>query len=160
MKSKLAALVALSALAFAGCENFSDTAQRVREKLGPREEPRLRIYAADQRATYAAARAALDKMGFRFLRGGPAQGEIDAVNAVSGDESFRGARQISLKIRLRPLSDGRTTMVATLDEIIEADTRGRAGQGTTTPLRDTPLHEVLFRNVQQSLDAKKNTEAP
>jgi uncharacterized protein with GYD domain len=155
VKLILPLLLSLLTLALAGCDTLADTTQRVREKLGPREEPRLKVFAADQRATYAAARIAIDKMGFRFLRGGPAQGEIDAVNAIAADDSLRGARQLSLKIRLRTMADGSTTMTATLDEIIEADSRGRAGQGTSNPLRDTPLYEVLFRNVQQAVDSPK-----
>ena len=60
-----------------------------------------------------------------------------------------------MKIRLKPALDGGTEVRVTLEEIIEADSRRRAGQGTSTPLRDTPLYEVLFRNVQQALDSQK-----
>jgi hypothetical protein len=62
-----------------------------------------------------------------------------------------------MKIRLHALPDGGTELSVTLTEIIEADSRGRAGQGTATPLRDTPLYEVLFRNVQQALDSQKSS---
>ena len=149
----------LGAFAFvvfvAGCESLSDAAGSVREKLAPREEPRTKVYAAEKRATYEAARGAIDRLGFRVLRGGPAQGEIDAVNGIATDDSLRSARQISMKIRLKAALDGGTELRVTLDEIIEADSRGRAGQGTSTPLRDTPHYEVLFRNVQQALDSPK-----
>lgn len=145
---------ALLVLALVGCESVSDASQRLRDRLGARREPRMRVYSADQRATYAAARTAIERMGFRFLRGGPAQGEIDAVNAVAADDSLRGARQVAMSIRLAPAPGGGTEVSVTLDEIVETDSRNRAGQGTAAPLRDTPLYEVLFRNVQQALDAR------
>ena len=46
-----------------------------------------------------------------------------------------------------------------LSEVIESDSRGRAGQGTSAALQDTPLYEVFFRNVQLAIDAPKKNGA-
>jgi hypothetical protein len=149
-----AALIAL-VLGLSGCESLSDATSSVREKLAAREEPRTHSYTTPQRATYEAARVAVVEMGFKVTRGGAAQGELDAVSDVSSNDTLRGSRQITLKLRLRPALDGGTDASILLQEIIESDSSGRPGMGTATPLRDTPLYEVFFRTVQQKLDAPR-----
>ncbi len=146
----------LAILAFgAGCESMSDMKDGVRERMNARNEPKVRSYAADQRAVYAAALRAVDQMNYRFIRGGPAQGKLEAVSGVSTGDSLGSSRQITLRLELHSALDGGTGMSLWLNEIIEADSSQRAGQGTSTPLRDTPLYEVFFRTVQQALDAGK-----
>jgi hypothetical protein len=94
-------------------------------------------------------------MGYRFLRGGPAQGELDAVSGIAPGEVNRSSRQVAVKVRLHATLDGTGTEVsARFSEILEADSRNRAGLATETPLRDTPQYEVFFRSVQQALDAQ------
>ena len=154
MKLALAFAAILAALSLSGCESLSDAALSVREKISARESPHTKVYAAAPRATYEAVRVAAEQMGYRFLRGGPAQGEFDAVNGLAADDSLRGTRQIAMKVRLRATLDGGTELSVTLDEIIEADSRGRPGQGTSAPLRDTPQYDVLLRRVQQALEAR------
>lgn len=147
--------LALAGLALAGCESISDAAGSVRAKFDSRTEARTKTYAAPSRATYAAVRAAADQMGYRFLRGGPAQGEMDAVSGIAPGETNRSSRQVALKVRLHATLDGTGTEVSVrLSEIIEGDSTNRAGLATETPLRDTPQYEVFFRHVQQALDAQ------
>lgn len=155
MKRPSVFLALLSLAVFSGCESFSDATSSVREKLSAREQPRTHIYKAPQRATYDAARIAVERVGFRFIRGGAAQGELEAVSGLSSSDTLRGSRQVTLKLRLNATLEGGTEASLLLSEIIESDSSGRAGQGTSTTLRDTPLYEVFFRNVQQALDAPK-----
>ena len=155
MKPPLALLGLLSLALFSGCESLSDATTSVREKLAARDQPRTHRYQAPPRATYAAARAAVEQMGFRFVRGGAAEGELEAVSGLSSSDTLRGSRQIALRLRLTPALDGGTEAALRLTEVIEGDSRGRAGQGTATPLRDTPFYEVFFRNVQAAIDAPK-----
>lgn len=157
MKRPFALLALLSLAAFAGCESLSDATSSVREKIAAREQPRTHTYKAPQRATYDAARTAIDQMGFRFIRGGAAQGELEAVSGVSSSDTLRSSRQITLKLRLNSSLDGGTEAALLLAEVIESDSSGRAGLGTSAPLRDTPLYEVFFRNVQLALDAPKKS---
>lgn len=147
--------LALAGLMVAGCESVSDAAGSVRAKFDSRTLAQTRTYAAPPRVTYVAARAACEQMGYRFLRGGPAQGELDAVSGIAPGEVNRSSRQVAVKVRLHATLDGTGTEVsARFSEILEADSRNRAGLATETPLRDTPQYEVFFRSVQQALDAQ------
>lgn len=143
----LALLVGLS-----GCESVSDAAAGVRGRLAPRDEPRVSTVEAGPRLTYEAVRAAATQMGYRFVRGGPAQGEFDAVSSIAAGEREGSSRQLSLKARLRATLDGQGTEITLrITEIIEADTSKRAGLATETPLRDSPQYEVFFRRVKEAL---------
>ena len=139
----------------AGCDSISNVADRVRDKIAARDAPRVRDYAAPPRATYEAVRIAAEEMGFRFLRGGPAQGEFDAVSGVGQGDAPNSARQISMKVRLHAASDGGTEVTVVLKEIVEADSANHAGVATETPLRDTPLYDSYLRAIQKALDAQK-----
>jgi hypothetical protein len=140
------------ACALAGCGTISDTTSGMRERMASRTAPQTRVYQAPPRATYDAARAAATAMGYRFIRGGAAQGELEAISRVGSGETLGTARQISMKVSLKPTLDEKGTEVAVrLTEIIESDSSNRAGQATETPLRDTPQYDVFFRRVGQVL---------
>ena len=136
----------------AGCESMSDATSGIRERVSARGAPQVRSYAASPRATYDAVRGAAANMGYRFIRGGAAQGEFEAISRVGSGDTMSSARQIAMKVTLRPTLDGNGTDVSVrLTEIIEADSSNRAGQATETPLRDTPQYDVFFRRVGQAL---------
>lgn len=145
----IAALAAAALLS--GCE--SGFSEDVRSALGPREAPRSRVFQADQRATYAAVRAAVDEMGYKFRRGGPAEGELEALSSINRGDDPGSARQISLKVHLSPAAESGTEVEVSLIEVIEEDPANQPGMATQTPLRDTPLYEVFFRDVQTALNA-------
>ena len=63
MKPPLALLALLSLALFSGCESLSDATTSVREKIAAREQARTHLYQAPQRATYEAARVAVEQMG-------------------------------------------------------------------------------------------------
>ncbi|HUR56628.1 MAG TPA: hypothetical protein VM029_02890 [Opitutaceae bacterium] len=152
MNSKAVAL-AFAALLLAGCESISDATHSVRDKF-TREEPRTKTFSAQPRIVYEAVRSAAGQMGYHFVRGGPAQGEFDAVSAVGQGESHRSSRQVSMKARLQGTLDrAGTDVTVSFMEIIEADSTNRGGQATEQPLRDTPQYEVFFRRVEQALAA-------
>lgn len=152
MKAILAPILLAATLAFTGCETMSDMTESVREKVAARSAPHSRVFSAEQRTAYAAARAATEAMGFRFLRGGPAQGEIDAVSGLSSDNALRSTRQVSMKIRLVTVPGGTDVRVA-LTEIVEQDSSKSAGRAIESPLRESPLYSVFYRQVEQSLGA-------
>ena len=151
MKAPLLAALAGVVLLTSGCESISDTASAVRERMAAREAPKSRTFAAEQRAVYEAVKTSVTQMGYRVLRGGPAQGELEAVSRVGAGEQMGSARQLSLKVKLERALDGGTVVNARFTEIIEADSSNRAGQATETPLRDTPQYEVLFQRVGEVL---------
>lgn len=151
---RFCSVVAVGALVWlAGCESVSQAGNAVRGgRLAARDEGRTRTFAATPRATYDALKTAAAGMGYRFVRGGPAQGEFEAMSGVAPGETHGSARQIALKSTLRASLDGQGTVVnVRLTEIIEADSSNRAGQATETPLRDTPQYEVLFTRVARGL---------
>jgi hypothetical protein len=151
MKSSACFLIAVLALS-GGCESVSDATGAMRGRMAARDQPQVKTYAAEPRATYEAVRAAATGMGYRFIRGGPAQGEFEAISGVRSGETIGSARQISMKVSLKPTLDGKGTEVAVrLKEIIEADSSNRAGQATETPLRDTPQYDVFFKRVGTQL---------
>lgn len=140
------------AVAFSGCAAISDATSGVRERMNARSAPQTRTFQAPSRPTYDAVRATATEMGYRFIRGGAAQGELEAISRVGSGETHGTARQIAMKVALQPTLDGKGTDVAIrLTEILEADSSNRAGQATETPLRDTPQYDVFFRRVGQVL---------
>lgn len=151
---KLAVLsTCLAALLFAGCQ--SDVPEDFHLKLGPREAPQARTFLADQRATYEAAKAVVQSMGYRIVKGGAAQGEMVALSPVARGDGQGGGRQVSLRITLSPGADSGTEMEVSLTEILESDSSGQQGLATQTPLTDTPLYEKIFKDVQQALGGPK-----
>ncbi len=146
------ALVSLSL--FSGCDSLSNVADRVRDKLDARDESQVRDYAAPPRSVYEAVRVAANSLGFRFLRGGAAQGTFEAVSGVMGGDVPNSARQVSMKVRIHEAGEG-AEVVVVLKEVIEADSSNHAGIATETPLRDTPLYDSFLRAVQKALDGQQ-----
>ena len=64
------ALLVAALLLGAGCEDITEPLQ---EEIESSALPEVRVFAADQKTTYEAARAALAQIGFRFVKGGPAK---------------------------------------------------------------------------------------
>jgi hypothetical protein len=149
---KLPACLALAGVMIVcGCESVSDATTGVRERIAAREAPKVKTFNADSRVAYEAVRAAATQMGYRFVRGGPAQGEFEAMTRVGQGEASGTARQLAMKVRLEHALDGGTQISIRITEILEADSTNRAGQATETPLRDTPQYDTFFRRVQQNL---------
>lgn len=155
MKPTCLWVLLVASLALAGCESLSDATSSVREKLAARDEPKVRTFSAPPRVTYDAVKQAATRMGYRFVRGGPAQGEFDGVSGLGQGEVGANARQVGVKVRLHATLDGTgTDMSVRFTEIVESDSRSRLGMATETTMLDTPLYEILFRNVQQALDER------
>src|SRR3954464_3238967 len=98
MKVLHVSLVA-AVLGLCGCEALSDARTSMSERMVTRDEGRTKTYQASSRETYEAVRAAATKMGYRFIRGGAAQGELEAVSGLATDDSLRSSRQISMKVK-------------------------------------------------------------
>ena len=77
-------LLLACALGFAGCESVAEATSAVRERMAGRDETKARSFAAQPRVTYDAVRSVAADMGYRFVRGGPAQGEFEALAIVPG----------------------------------------------------------------------------
>lgn len=151
MKIPTVILLCCAAALLAGCG--SDFGDSVHSVLAPREKPRTRIFQADPRAAYEAARAAADQMGYRYVRGGPAEGKLEELSAITTGDDPGSSRQISMSVRLEPADEGGTAVTVAFDEILETDSASVPGLATQTPLRGTPQYEVFFRDLQNALQA-------
>ena len=151
MKTPPLIAILLGAALLSGCE--SGLSENVRSALGPREAPRSRVFQADQKAAYVAVRAASEEMGYVFKRGGPAEGLLEAMSPINGGADAGSSRQISMKVHLSPAAESGTEVEVSLVEVIEEDSARQPGMATQTPLRDTPLYEVFFRDVQNAINA-------
>ncbi len=154
MKTFFVLIVSSVVLVLAGCgTSGADFKTSVREKFdGPTY--RLKVVVGDSRAVYEAARRAVDKLGFRFVSGGPSQGRIEALSGVSANDSLQGARQLAMKVRLSPLATGGIEVAVLFTEQVQDDFSKGMGQTTESPLRESALYEVFFRTLEQSLAAK------
>jgi hypothetical protein len=156
----VACFVVLLCAGLTGCESLSDAAGSVRAKFTARDEGRTKPFAATTRVTYEAVRGAARAMDFRFVRGGAAQGELEAVSNVGAGETQHSARQVGMKVKLHASADGGTDVTVRFTEILESDSSNRPGMATEATMRDTPLYEVFFRSVQQALDAQRAQGGP
>lgn len=129
-----------------GCESSNGFGERFRSA-----EPKWRNFERTPDLVMAAARQALVTMGFKITRARETSGWIEAVNAVRTDAALRGASQISVKVSLEANLDGGTEMRVWMNEIVEDSFTGAGGYGTRTPLRASPLYEVLFRETGKGL---------
>jgi len=151
--------LALAFALLAGCETASNFSGAVRDRMAEREAPRVKVYAAEPRPTYEAVKAAAIQMGYKFQRGGAAQGELEAVSGIGQGEAVGSSRQIGMKVKLQATLDGQGTKVSVrLTEIIESDSSNRAGLATESPLRDTPQYEVFFQRVGKVLGVPAKVE--
>ncbi|HEY1763665.1 MAG TPA: hypothetical protein VGF85_02000 [Opitutaceae bacterium] len=149
MKPLTALVVLASAVLLAACN--SGVEDSVRSALAPREAFRSRVFQGDQKAVYEAARMAGDSMGYHYVKGGPAQGELTEMTGITEGEEVGSSRQIVLRAHLEPDVEGSTSISVTFNEILEPASTGQPGFATETPMRDTPLYEVFFRKVQDAL---------
>jgi hypothetical protein len=151
LKISTAIVLCCASALLAGCESgFGDSVHSV---LAPREKPRTRIFQADPRAAYEAARTAAEEMGYRYVRGGPAEGRLEELSGISAGDEPGSSRQISMSVRLDEADGGGTSVSVAFGEILETDSASEPAFATQTPLRGTPQYEVFFRNLQNALQA-------
>jgi hypothetical protein len=156
MKAQLLFPLAVVALFLSGCDSLSEAGADVRGKFAARDQPRMHVFNAEPRETYAAAVKALEGIGFRFTRGGPAQGRLEGVSGLVAGKSLAMTQQITLKATFEVAPEGGTSVGLHLYEVIENDADKSQGQGIASPMRDTPLYESFFREIQAQLaEAKK-----
>lgn len=160
MKLPFALLMACSVLGFAGCDTLDDASASVRDRFAARAEPKSKTFSAGPRPTFEAVKAAAASMGYRMTRGGAAQGVYEGVSGVMSGETRDSARQVGLKVRLRgTLDDTNTEVSVRFTEMLESNSGSGRGMTTETTMRDTPLYEVFFRNVQQALGGRESAKS-
>lgn len=147
MKRIWAMAFGVSALLAAGCASVTD-------RLEGDIPPRTQVFQADPRTTYAAARAALGSMSFRFTRGGPAEGVMEAISMIEPGDVAGTSQQQELRAEFHPTDSGGTAVDVWFRQIEAADSQDYLHPPTEDPLEDTPLYEIFFRGIQQNLPAQ------
>lgn len=151
-------LVAVAALLLAaggvsGCAVADAAGQAVQRRL---QDPAVeRTFPGTPRDAYASLRAVVGRLGYRVVRGSPAQGELEAVGAVGAGVDPGSSRQVVLRIRL-PAAEGGTVVRVRLAEVREEDSSRRAGYATEVPLPPGPRHEALLAELGRELEAQKS----
>lgn len=146
-------LLAGSALVITGCESGAKMPSVFRERFSPTYHKH--VVAAEQKAAYEAAREAVRLMGYSFVRGGAAQGELEALSTLQPGSGARAARQVSLNVKLALAPGGGTEVAALFSEIREDEFSKREGMGTTTAMSDSGLYAVFFSKLDAALAVPK-----
>jgi hypothetical protein len=133
-------------LLLAGCNELAD----LQTASGP---PRTRVFPAAPRATYAAAKAALQPMDYRFVRGGPAEGELEAISGIEPGDMGDGSHQVTLKAEFHPAANGGTEVDVWLTDIVDENPDDRTHPPTETALDNPALSEAFFDGIGQALAA-------
>lgn len=146
----LPACALLLCLVMTGCESVrSDLSAGVREKIhGPVFQ--TRVFAGTQRDVFEAARASVAGMGFKITRSGPAQGVIEAFNALSTGETLKTTQQLRLQVRISPVAEG-CEVAALFTQMLENDFNKGRGQATENAVKNTSLYDVLFGRIAGNL---------
>ncbi len=148
-RRRLFPFVMLLGVLLAGCEDMPES---LRNRMPGGAPARVQTFAAEPKATFAAARAALDQMGYRMTGGGPAEGRLTAISEVSAGDWPGSSHQFTLRAEFHPALEAPGTEVSVrMTEVIESDSTNHQGQGTETPLQDTPLVEAFFHGIQKNL---------
>ncbi len=153
MKILLPVAALLVGLCLGGCHGDGDLGEDVRSALGPREQPKERTFAADQRPVWTAARKAVDDLDYHFEKGGPAEGTLEALSKVERGEDEGSGRQVRIKVSMQPAPDSGTVVQVSFTEILEQRSSDQPGFATETPLLDTPLYNVFFNAIQSHLQS-------
>ena len=144
---------ALATLAFfsAGGSSVTDKIRDLREKAATRGTPHVRLFAVDRRAAYAAAVAALPKVGLQYQRGGAAQGELEAITEQSAEGNGNRRSQLVLTVRFADTLDGSSEVRVWLEEYLETDPGKSSGRATGAPAPDLALYEAFFNALAAGL---------
>jgi hypothetical protein len=133
-------------LTMPACESLRD---RAREQLAEAPIKREAIEAG-KRPVYYAAQHALKRLGFQLSRSAEAQGIIEAHTAIQPGDTTRGARQLTVSVRLETEGDARTMVGVVLREAIEGGLAVGA-PGTLQPLREHALYRAFFAQLRAAL---------
>ena len=134
-----------------GCTSVTDKISNLREKAATRGTPHVRLFAVDRRTAYAAALAALPKVGLQYQRGGAAQGELEAITEQTAEGNGNRRSQLVMTVRLADTLDGTSEVRVWLEEYLETDARKSSGRATGTTVPDAALYEAFFRALEAGL---------
>ena len=142
-------LVATGAL-LAGCESLHSMRESVKDRIVG-APPHVRVVNGDEKQVFTAAKLAMAKLGYDFVRGGPAQGLLEGLSRIDSGATIRSSRQRSITINLQPGTEGTVEVQVWIKEIEESDFDRASNPATEVPLRDSAAFDVFFDTLQQFL---------
>ena len=149
-------VVGISLLWTGGCASWERVKTGAQERLGGRPTPHTATFMGTQREVYDAARAAMERLGYVYQRGGPAVGDLVGVTSLDATGSYRRTSQQVIEMEMDPtLNDGEIEVRLWLSEILETDPYRTTGRAGATPLRDSARYEGFFRQLQVELDREE-----
>jgi hypothetical protein len=137
-----------------GCTSIESMRDTVRDRVVG-VPPKIRVIEGESRQSYEAARLAMEKLGYHFASGGPAQGRLEGLTQIGGGRDFGSSRQRSISIHLEPLDGGRIEVQVLLTEIVEEDSDRVSGAPVATPLRESAGYDTYFAELERQLQTSK-----
>ena len=137
-----------------GCDSLESVRDTVKDRVAG-VPPKVRVVDGESRGTYEAARLAMEKLGYRFAGGGPAQGRLEGLTRIDGGRDFGSSRQRSITIHLEPLDGGKIEVQVLLTEIVDEGSERAAGGPTETPLRESSGYDIFFAELERQLQGGK-----
>ena len=137
-----------------GCTSLESMRDTVKDRVAG-VPPKVRVVEGESRQSYEAARLAMEKLGYRFASGGPAQGRLEGFTRIDGGRDFGSSRQRSISIHLEPLDGGKIEVQVLLTEIAEEDSNRAAGAPVETPLRESASYDTFFAALERQLQGAK-----
>jgi hypothetical protein len=150
----LQSLILLAAVGgfLGGCTSLESMRDTVRDRVAG-VPPKVRVIDGESHQSYEAARRAMEKQGYRFASGGPAQGRLEGLTRIDGGRDFGSSRQRSISIHLEPLDGGKIEVQVLLTEIAEEDSNRAAGAPVETPLRESAGYDAFFAELERQLQS-------
>jgi hypothetical protein len=97
----------------------------------------------------------MERLGYAFVGGGPAQGRLEGLSRIATGDSFGAARQRSISIHLQPLEGGSVEVQVLLKETVERDADRSSGTATELSVREPAAYEDFFDRLEQLLKTGK-----
>lgn len=135
-----------------GCSSMESVRSTMRDRIAG-VPPKVRTVNGDLRQVYEAAHQTMDKLGYQFTGGGPAQKRLEGHSRIYESDDFKTCRQRAVLVRLEDLEGGRVEVQVQMTEIIAEDTDRSARPATETPLRDSTAYDAFFDELERRLQA-------
>jgi hypothetical protein len=144
----ISSFAALLALLLTGCQSS------IKERFAD-VPPKTHEFEASTERVYAAAQDAFKRLDFIIVW--KSMGRIDAASAIHHSLAMGDSRQLTVKIRFRESSPGKTEMEAWLTQ----DVSGEGTGGTyRKPLPESDFYALYFATLQQFLEIDGSSPGP
>ncbi len=137
-------ILSVLALFLAGCEAMPS---RLSERFAP-AEPQVRELETARVNVFPALEEAFERISFTVTRSRQAEGVVAGQSRILSDDSFRGARQYQLEVRVSEFDTDLTKVTVALRELFEDNTKSRASY---QDLRTHGIYDSFFTALEQVL---------